>query len=87
MDPFDPRTISDAALPRALAVLFGGNEYVSVKDGGGVILGRTVAVRTQCCAQFVVARETVWQHSRDEYAALRQWLLDGSSDSSTNKHL
>ena len=88
LDPFDAHTVSDAALPRALAVLFGGDGYVSGGQAGGggggegrVLLGRTVAVRTQCCAQFVVARENVWQHSRDEYVALRQWLLDGSSAS------
>lgn len=34
-----------------------------------------------------VARDRVWQHSREEYVALRQWLLDGSSDSGKNEHL
>lgn len=70
---------SDATLPRALADLFGGGEES--------LLRRTDAVRSQCCAQFVVARDRVWQHSRDEYVALRQWLLDGRSDSVTDKHL
>jgi hypothetical protein len=37
-------------------------------------------VRAQCCAQFVVSRDRIWQHGRDEYIALRQWLLDGSDD-------
>lgn len=87
LNPFDSRTVSDAALPRALAVLFGGNDYASTKGGGGVLLGRTVGVRTQCCAQFAVARENLWQHSRDEYVALRQWLLDGSDDINSDKHL
>lgn len=73
LDPWDARAVSDKALPRALAALFGGDEYASA------LLGRTDAVRAQCCAQFVVARNRVWQHSRDEYVALRQWLLDGSS--------
>ena len=41
-----------------------------------MLLGRTEAVRAQCCAQFVVARHRIWQHSQDEYVALRQWLLD-----------
>ncbi len=70
LEPWNARAVSDAALPGALAVLFGGER----------VLGRTDAVRAQCCAQFVVARERVWRHSRDEYVALRQWLLDGSSD-------
>ena len=55
-------------------------KYASSKDGGRLLLGRTDAVRAQCCAQFVVVRHRIWQHSRDEYVALRQWLLDGSSD-------
>ncbi|TVY45077.1 hypothetical protein LSUB1_G000545 [Lachnellula subtilissima] len=66
--PYDSRAVSDAALPRALADLFGGE----------VKLGRTNAVRSQCCAQFVVSRDRVWQHSREEYVALRQWLLDSN---------
>jgi hypothetical protein len=71
--PWDARAVSDAALPRALALLFGGHEK---KASSGLLLGRTDAVRAQCCAQFVVARHRVWQHSRDEYVALRQWLLE-----------
>ncbi|TVY24397.1 hypothetical protein LHYA1_G006760 [Lachnellula hyalina] len=66
--PYDSRAVSDAALPRALADLFGGE----------VKLGRTNAVRSQCCAQFIVSRDRVWQHSREEYVALRQWLLDSN---------
>jgi hypothetical protein len=87
LEPWNDRAASDAALPRALAALFGGDEYASVRGGRGLLLGRTDAVRAQCCAQFIVARDRVWQHSRDEYVALRQWLLDGSSDSGTDKHL
>jgi hypothetical protein len=99
LEPWNTRAASDTALPRALAALFGGDssavvldsvadEYASAKGGGERLLpGRTDAVRAQCCAQFAVARDRVWQHSRDEYVALRQWLLDGSSDSGTNKHL
>ncbi|KUJ18910.1 uncharacterized protein LY89DRAFT_614045 [Mollisia scopiformis] len=71
--PYDERAVSDAMLPRALANIFGGNEPALAKPGRGD------AVRSQCCAQFVVARESIWQHSRDEYVALRQWLLDGTS--------
>ncbi|KAJ9623098.1 hypothetical protein H2203_006031 [Taxawa tesnikishii (nom. ined.)] len=78
MNPWDARAVSDAAMPHALAALFGGDEYVSAKGGGKLLLGRSDTVRSQCCAQFVVARDRVLQHSRDEYIALRQWLLDGS---------
>lgn len=74
LSPWDYRAISDAALPAALASLFGGNGYVRE-----VNLGRIATVRSQCCAQFVVSRESIWQHSQAEYAALRQWLLDGSN--------
>lgn len=73
--PYDTRAVSDAMLPRALVALFGG-------DGmslGDVKPGRGDAVRSQCCAQFVVSRENILQHSREEYVALRQWLLDGSA--------
>ncbi|RHZ69144.1 hypothetical protein CDV55_100002 [Aspergillus turcosus] len=72
--PWSARAASDTALPGALGVLFGGEEregYLAAK------LGRNDAVRSQCCAQFVVARESIWRHSREEYVALRQWLLDG----------
>lgn len=71
-EPWNSRVISDKALPGSIAALFGGR-----------MLGRSDAVRAQCCAQFVVSRENVWQHSRDEYVALRQWLLDGSEASSS----
>ncbi len=85
LEPWNARAVSDAALPRTLATLFSGDEYASPKDGGRFILGRTEAVRAQCCAQFVVARDRVWQHSRDEYVALRQWLLDGSNEHSHSR--
>ncbi|KAL4916389.1 hypothetical protein BDW62DRAFT_218745 [Aspergillus aurantiobrunneus] len=68
VDPWDARAASDAALPRALAAIFGGPD--------GEVLGRHETVRAQCCAQFVVASERVRSHSREEYVALRQWLLD-----------
>ena len=72
------RATSDAALPMALASLFGGEEFA--KYGGEVYLGRTATVRSQCCAQFVVSQESIWRHSREEYVALRQWLLDGPAN-------
>ncbi|CAG8042805.1 unnamed protein product [Penicillium olsonii] len=75
VSPWSARAASDLALPKALRHIFGeeaGEEVVQ--------LARNDAVRAQCCAQFVVAQERVWQHSRDEYIALRQWLLDGSDD-------
>lgn len=99
LEPWNARAASDAALPRALAALFGGDTDTvnsnsaadtskSAKgDGTGLLLGRSDAVRAQCCAQFVVARENVWLHSRDEYVALRQWLLGGSSNRGTVKNL
>lgn len=92
LEPWNARAISDAALPRALAALFGGDgsavgldsaagEYASPNGHERLLLGRVDAIRSQCCAQFVVARDRVLQHSREEYVALRQWLLDGSSNS------
>lgn len=75
LQPWDDRVASDNALPGALAALFGGDD--STQTSGRLQLGRTEVVRSQCCAQFVVARDNIWQHSQEEYAALRQWLLDG----------
>ena len=85
LEPWNARVVSDAALPGALAALFGGDGSDLPKGGGRLLLGRTDAVRAQCCAQFIVSRDRVWQHSRDEYVALRQWLLDGNSDSGANE--
>jgi hypothetical protein len=67
--PWDAKAVSDAALPAALSTLFGSTAGI----------GRTETVRSQCCAQFVVSRSSIWAHSRDEYVALRQWLLDDGS--------
>lgn len=78
LEPWDKRVVSDAALPRALSRLFGGSE------DGNSLLGRGDAVRSQCCAQFVVSRESLWRHEKEEYVALRQWLLDGSSGKNGN---
>src|SRR5947209_3690290 len=50
LEPHNQRVVSDAALPRALATLFGGEEA-----DVAAILGRRDAVRSQCCAQFVVS--------------------------------
>ena len=74
IEPWSARTASDKALPVTLATLFGGGDSLPVQ------LDRTNTLRSQCCAQFVVSRESAWQHSRDEYVALRQWLLDGAGD-------
>lgn len=78
LEPWDARAVSDAALPHAFETLFGGNELAS-SEGGNFVLRRTDTVRAQCCAQFVVARDRIWQHSREEYAALRMWLLDSNA--------
>ncbi|PLB43753.1 hypothetical protein P170DRAFT_459358 [Aspergillus steynii IBT 23096] len=67
LQPWSARTVSDRGLPKALEEIF----------GSGSRLGRTDTVRAQCCAQFAVSQEGIWQHSREEYVALRQWLLDG----------
>lgn len=86
LQPYDARVVSDKALSPALTALFGrvrtGNDPEPLANDNGVSesLGRGDAVRSQCCAQFVVARENIWQHSRDEYVAIRQWLLDGSAE-------
>lgn len=83
LQSWDARTVSDKALPGALATIFGGDGAAGTGNGGQLHLRRTEAVRSQCCAQFVVAQDRIWHHSRDEYIALRQWLLDGSSDTTT----
>ena len=87
LQPWDARAVSDAALPGAFATLFGGdktaarmnavaNDEISLMAGERILLGAAEAIRAQCCAQFVVARRRIWQHTRAEYVALRQWLLD-----------
>ncbi|KAJ5949692.1 hypothetical protein N7454_001276 [Penicillium verhagenii] len=80
LEPWSARAASDTALPRALVSIFGGGDYTAMEQKAKLELRRTDAVRSQCCAQFVVSRERVWQHSRLEYVALRQWLLDGMED-------
>ena len=78
LEPWNSRAVSDAALPDALATLFGD-------ESGHSRLGRGDAVRAQCCAQFVVARENIWRWEKEEYVALRQWLLDGSDGSGPSR--
>ncbi|KAM0722342.1 hypothetical protein Q7P37_001783 [Cladosporium fusiforme] len=76
LEPFNARVVSDAAMPRALASIFSGASQASES-----LLGRGDAVKSQCCAQFIVARDNIWQHSQAEYVALRQWLLDDGLES------
>jgi len=81
LEPFNSRVVSDAAMPRALASIFGGGSGSdSSSSSSGTLLGRGDAVKSQCCAQFVVARANIHQHSREEYVSLRQWLLDAGSN-------
>nr|POF02497.1 hypothetical protein CFP56_58128 [Quercus suber] len=72
LDPWNARDVSDGKLPKAFVILFGDAE----KHVGKVMLSRTETVRSQSCAQFVVSKESIHQHTREEYIALRQWLLD-----------
>lgn len=86
LEPFNARVVSDAALPKALVHLFGGqgsseSRHSGEETGRQVVLGRADTIRSQCCAQFVVARDNIWRHSREEYVALRQWLLDDTAES------
>lgn len=84
IDPWDGRVVSDAGLPGVLGVVFGSGSG-SKENGskkGKAILGRHDVLRAQCCAQFVVSQDAIWRHEREEYVALREWLLDGSSSSS-----
>ncbi|KAI5366201.1 hypothetical protein Slin15195_G077240 [Septoria linicola] len=73
MQPWSRRAVSDAALPGALQMLF---QNPDAENPSQTLLARSDAVRAQCCAQFAVSRANIWRHSRDEYIALRQWLLD-----------
>lgn len=73
VEPWNDRVVSDSLLPKALAVLFGGADIEAAR----LTLGRRDSVRSQCCAQFAVSKESILSHSRLEYRALRQWLLDG----------
>lgn len=75
ISPWDARAVSDSNLPASFKALFGRGE-----EGYFAELGKHATVRSQCCAQFVVSRENILQHTLDEYIALRQWLLDSSRD-------
>lgn len=75
LTPWDARMVSDAAIPGALAAIFGGSGG-GEEEEGKLKLGRADVLRSQCCAQFVVSRANILRHSREEYVALRQWLLD-----------
>lgn len=77
LEPWNQRVVSDAALPLALVALFDDNGLSGQKSSAR--LGGNDVLRSQCCAQFVVSRESIWRHSLQEYIALRQWLLDGSN--------
>ncbi|OKL55366.1 hypothetical protein UA08_09401 [Talaromyces atroroseus] len=72
ISPWDARSVSDSALPAAFKILFG--------DDNDNVLGRHDTIRSQCCAQFIVGRKNILQHSIEEYSALRQWLLDSGPD-------
>lgn len=85
------RAVSDVALVAALEAIFGSSTTESQGPDNQerilqTALSRKDIVKSQCCAQFVVARENIWRHSRDEYVALRQWLLDGSARHGDNTH-
>jgi len=73
--PWELRTVADVAISAAFAQIFSlGNTAENVLLGSGDVL------RSQCCAQFIVARDSIWQHERQEYVALRQWLLQAAPD-------
>lgn len=76
-EPWNARAASDKALPGALSSIFGQQPTASTQ--GRSTIESSDTVRSQCCAQFVVSRESIWQHTQQEYVALRQWLLDGNS--------
>ncbi|TKA25217.1 hypothetical protein B0A50_05915 [Salinomyces thailandicus] len=70
--PWDLRAKSDSLMAESIVTLFGGfvaDEQARLKRGEKIM--------SQCCGQFVVSRDRIWQHSLKEYTALRQWLLDG----------
>lgn len=81
MQPWSARSVSDAAMPHSFAVLFGGDDFLKSGNGKGLKLGRGDPIRAQCCAQFVVSRSSIHRHSREEYVAIRQWLLDRNINS------
>uniref|UniRef100_A0A093V7Y2 Uncharacterized protein n=1 Tax=Talaromyces marneffei PM1 TaxID=1077442 RepID=A0A093V7Y2_TALMA len=74
ISPWDARAVSDSLLPGAFENIFGKVQSADSK------LGKHQTVRSQCCAQFIVGRVNILQHTIQEYIALRQWLLDESND-------
>lgn len=80
--PYDNRAVSDSLVPKSLARIF-GNGLVPDAE-----MARSDTLKSQCCAQFVVSRSGIHQHSRGEYVALRQWLLDEGPGAATgnDKH-
>ncbi|RMD44428.1 hypothetical protein DV735_g710, partial [Chaetothyriales sp. CBS 134920] len=85
IEPWNTKVISDAELATSLMQIFGGGGINSRTHTTTTTtsprhhrtkLSRSDILRSQCCAQFAVARANILQHSRDEYVALRQWLLD-----------
>lgn len=75
LEPHKARLKSDIALAGAFQALFGGDDDNPTLTS--VTLGGWDIVRSQCCAQFVVARENILQHTSQEYEGVRAWLLDG----------
>ncbi|EKD20675.1 uncharacterized protein L3040_006396 [Drepanopeziza brunnea f. sp. 'multigermtubi'] len=86
LSPWDYRAVSDSLLPVGLTAIFGGGQGPAAAAALDVYLGRTRTVRSQCCAQFVVSKQSIRRHSRAEYVALRQWLLDGSRSGNNNNN-
>jgi hypothetical protein len=76
LQSYDERAVSDSLIPGALAAIFGDSRLRGEEKKW--TLERNDAVRAQCCAQFVVTRESIHLHSKEEYIALRQWLIDGA---------
>lgn len=85
--PYDDRAVSDSLLPKALVSIFGGGDgdgdWREGEEEGKEHVptnppkwASSDILKSQCCAQFVVSRTAILQHGREEYIALRQWLLD-----------
>ncbi|KAE9977254.1 hypothetical protein EG328_002149 [Venturia inaequalis] len=80
--PYDNRAVSDSLVPKSLARIFGNGVVPDAE------MARSDTLKSQCCAQFVVSRAGIHQHSQGEYVALRQWLLDEGPGAATgnDKH-
>ncbi|RMZ88594.1 hypothetical protein DV736_g4174, partial [Chaetothyriales sp. CBS 134916] len=77
IEPWNAKVVSDAEMAGSMMQVFGGGSSSSSKKTRTRLSGSDI-LRSQCCAQFVVARKNIVQHTCDEYIALRQWLLDGT---------